>query len=109
MNWSQTTGILRILVPSAISFAVAKGWVTENVVEQAGGALAAIVAAGGWSAVANTNLSLSKAVAGVQGLTVHADSTAPPEIQTVALTGSVPDIVPAAPPPFVSSTIQQRR
>lgn len=95
---SQITGILRIVLPAALSFAVGKGWITQDLVTQIGGVLAAIVAAGGWSAVANTPLNLAKTVAAVPGLTVVADHRAPPEVQQAAADPAVPDIVPASSP-----------
>jgi hypothetical protein len=109
MNFSQYAGILRILVPGAISFAVGRGWVTQDVVSQVGIALATIVASGGWSAAANTTLSLSKAVAAVPGLQVHVDEKAPSELQEAAINRAVPDIVPAKTGLPLSTTPSQRR
>ncbi len=97
MNPSQYAGILRIVLPAALSFAVGKGWITQDMVTQVGSVLASIVAAGGWSAVSNTSLNLAKSVASVPGLTVHVDETAPPELQQAAADRAVADIVPAAP------------
>lgn len=109
MNYAAITGILRVVLPAAISFVVGKGWITSDVAAQIGSVLAAIVAAGGWSAVANTNLNLAKSVASVPGLSVHVDETAPADLQQAAVDRTVHDIVPAAPQPFVTSTVKQTR
>ena len=108
MNYAAITGILRVIVPSAISFAVGKGWITQDAVTQILGFLGTIAAAGGWSAVANSNLNLAKSVASVQGLTVHVDETAPPDLREAAVDRTVRDIVPANPSAYVSSAIKQR-
>jgi hypothetical protein len=107
-NSSQLYGILRIILPSAATYAIGKGWITQDTYGQIGGALAAIVAAGGFSANANTTLNLSKSVAAVPGLQVHVDGTAPPELQKAADDRAVADIVPAAPQPSPYTTSRQR-
>lgn len=94
-NSSQLYGILRIVLPAAATYAIGKGWITSDMYAQIGGALAAVVAAGGFSASANTTLNLSKTVAAVPGLQVHVDHTAPADLQVAAATRAVPDIVPA--------------
>lgn len=106
MNFSQYDGILRIVLPAAISFAVGKGWVTQDAVAQIGGALATIVAAGGWSALANTTPNLAKAVAAEPGLKVLVYPIAAPALQLLARDPEIPDIVhadlprdPIYPPP----------
>jgi hypothetical protein len=52
MNYDQTTGILRAIIPPALAYAVAKGWITQSDV---GDITAAIVAVGAavWSVVNN--------------------------------------------------------
>ncbi len=100
MNWNQIYGILRIVLPSVATYAIGKSWITQDMYTQIGGALAAIVAAGGFSAAANTNLSLSKAVSAVPGVQVAVDYTAPIELQRAAADRSdqtVKDIVPVSP------------
>ncbi len=100
MNWNQIYGILRIVLPAAASFAIGKGWITQDMYAQIGGALTAIVAAGGFSAAANTNLNLSKAVSAVPGVQVAVDYTAPAELQKAAADRSDPtvkDIISVSP------------
>lgn len=85
MNTAQITGILRIVLPSILTFAVGKGWLTQDTVTQIGSVLAAIVAAGGWSAVSNSAPNLARStVASAPGVTVHVGALAPPELQKVA-------------------------
>jgi hypothetical protein len=113
MNSSQVYGILRIVLPGAAAFAIGKGWITQDMYGQVGATLAAILAAGGFSANANTTLNLSRAVSAVPGLEVHVDKTAPPEMQVAAanrIDETVADIVPAvSAPPLVTSTTTQKR
>ncbi len=109
MNPSQIYGILRIIIPAGVSYAVGAHWIDANSVAQIGGLLATIVAAGGWSASANTTLSLSKAVAAVPGLQVHVDDNAPAELQEAAADRTVLDIVPAKSGVPVPPTASMRR
>lgn len=95
MNYAAITGLIRVVVPSALAYAIGKGWVTQDMATQVMSFLGTIAVAGGWSAVANTNLSLAKSVAAVPGLSVHVDAAAPPELREAANDRSVPDIVPA--------------
>ena len=108
-NPSQLYGILRIILPSAATYAIGKGWITADMYGQIGSVLVAILGAAGFSANANTTLNLSKAVAAVPGLQVHVDDGAPADMQKAAKDRWVADIVPAPPEPFVTSTIKQTR
>lgn len=107
-NPSQLFGILRIILPSAATYAIGKGWITADTYGQIGSVLVAILGAAGFSANANTTLNLSKAVAAVPGLQVHVDEKAPASLIETAAAGDVRDIVPAAPAPFVTSTVKTR-
>jgi hypothetical protein len=104
MNPNQLYGLLRIILPSAATYAIGKGWITADTYGQIGSALAAIVAAGGFSAVANTTLNLSKSVAAVPGLSVHVSDAAPVDLKQAANDPAVSDIVPAAAPSPTTSS-----
>jgi hypothetical protein len=109
MNSSQLYGILRIVLPSAIAFIVGKGWVSQDLVTQIIGGMAAIVAASGVSAVANTTSNLAKTVADVPGLQVAVSRSAAPELQKLADDPKVPDIVPATGAPTPNAYQTSRR
>lgn len=108
MNWSQLAGIIRIVGPAAIAVAAQTHLISDNLATNLTVMLGSVLGSAAWSAYANTDLNLSKAVAAVPGLQVHVDTTAPVDLQKAALDRTVADIVPAAPAPFVSSTISQR-
>jgi len=97
MNSSQIYGVLRIVLPAIVTFAIGKGWITQETYAQFGAAVAAVLAAGGFSVNANTTLNLSKSVAATPGLQVTVDETAPPVMQQAAVDRTVADIVPASP------------
>jgi hypothetical protein len=111
MNPSQYYGILRIVLPAAIAFVVGKGWITQDMVTEIIGVLAAIVGASGVSVAANTTSSLAQTVAstkdseGQPAVKVLVSPTAPASLLQLASDTSVPEIVhaasvaPAAPPP----------
>jgi hypothetical protein len=105
MNPSQIYGILRIVTPALIGVLAQQHVITDNSAANWTVLALSILGSAALSGNANTTLNLSKTVAAVPGLQVHVDDTAPPELQQAA--GSVRDIVPAAPAPFVSSTITQ--
>lgn len=112
MNFSQFYGILRIVLPSAAAFAIGKGWISQDTYTQVGGALAAIVAAGGFSAVANTDGNLVKTASAVQGVAepIRIAADAPAALQALANDTNVPGVQPASPytaPTYPSAT--QRR
>ncbi len=108
MNWSQAYGILRIVIPSAVSFAIAKGWITQDAYVQVGTALSAIVAAGGFSATANTTLNLAKTVASTPGVQVVADHTAPVELQEAAANQADPTLKDIVVAPSATSPLQRK-
>lgn len=104
MNYSQYAGILRIIMPSLVGLATS--YFGADAVTVVGTILATIVAAGGWSAVANTTPNLAKVLADVPGLQVAVSRDAAPALQLLASDTSVPDIVhadlprdPVYPPP----------
>ena len=107
MNWSQYAGILRIVLPAAASFAIGKGWITQDMYTQVGSALALIVASGGWSASANTDASIVKTASVVQGVEpIKISAYAAPALKALAADESVPTVKPADPPVYNPS---QRR
>lgn len=93
MNPSQYAGILRIVLPAALSFAVGKGWLTQDMVTQIGSVLAAVVAAGGWSAASLSTGSLAQTVSEVPGLQVKVNRLAPVELQRMAADPAIPNVV----------------
>lgn len=111
MNPSQYYGILRIVLPAAIAFIVGKGWVTQDMVTEIIGVLAAIVGASGVSVAANTTSSLAQTVAatktsdGGPAVKVLVQPDAPVGLLDLASDDKVPQIVhavsvmPTAPPP----------
>ena len=99
-NPSQLYGILRIFLPSAFTYAIGKGWITQDMATQIAGFIAAVAAAGGWSAVSNSNLNLAKTVAAMPDVQVHVGGGAPPELQTAARDTSIKDIIPSPSPAY---------
>jgi hypothetical protein len=109
MNPSQITGILRIFLPTIIG--IASNYFGADTVNTIGGILAAFVAAGGWSAYANTTSNLAQTVASTKNdkgepvVKLLVSSTAPEGLLKLASDTSVPEIVhaasvsPTAPPP----------
>lgn len=45
MNYDQLTGLLRVVVPTLVAYAVGKGWIPESSAADIGAALIAIGAA----------------------------------------------------------------
>lgn len=70
MNQDQMTGILRAIVPAAVAYAVARGWISTSSAADVGAAVLTLGAAG-WSVYTN---SLAAKVASVK---------ADPEIKNV--------------------------
>jgi hypothetical protein len=109
MNSSQIYGILRIVLPSLIGLAT--HYLGADAVSTVGSVMATIVAAGGWSAAANTTSSLTETVAATKGsdgqpaVKVLVAPTAPKPLLDLATDTSVPEVVhaasvvPSAPPP----------
>lgn len=109
MNPSQITGILRIFLPTIIG--IASNYFGADTVNTIGGILAAFVAAGGWSAYANTTSNLTQTVASIKddagkpAVKVLVSSTAPQDLLALASNDKVPEVVhaatvaPSAPPP----------
>ena len=54
MDWKTISGLLQVLVPTALAYAVAKGWVSQSQVADLTAAVITIGAAI-WSAVTNRN------------------------------------------------------
>jgi len=52
MTSNQVNGIIRAVVPAALSYAVARGWIGESVVTDVTAAVVTLVAAG-WSVTTN--------------------------------------------------------
>lgn len=99
MTFTQIVGILRIVLPAVLAFAVGKGWITQDMSVQILSILTAIVGSSVYSAYSNTQLNLAKTVAAVPGVQVQVSAVAPPELQTAAhdrSDASVRDIVPAS-------------
>jgi len=111
MNPSQINGILRIGVPMLISFAIGKGWITQDMVTQIATVCATLAGAGGISAYVNTTSNLAQVVAatkdseGQPAVKIMVAPTAPQGLLDLATDTSVPEIVhaasvaPSAPPP----------
>lgn len=109
MNASQITGILRIFMPVLVG--IASKYVGADTVNTIGSILAAFVAAGGWSAYANSTSNLTQTVAGIKddkgrdALKILVSSTAPQDLLKLASNDEVPQVVhaasvaPSAPPP----------
>lgn len=96
MNPSQYAGILRIVLPAALSFAVGKGWITQDIVAQIGSVLAAVVASGGWSAASLSTSSMAQTVSSVDGLQVKVSTLAPIALQRMAADPAIPNVVRAS-------------
>jgi hypothetical protein len=112
MNFSQVSGILRILSPAVIGILAQQHMITDNSAANWSVLILSVLGSAALSGNANTTLNLSKAVAAVPGLQVHVDKFAPSEMLNAANNHSDPtvaDIVPAAPAQMVSSTITQKR
>lgn len=45
MNYDQFTGILRVVVPTLVAYAVGKGWIPEGAASDIGAAILAVAAA----------------------------------------------------------------
>jgi hypothetical protein len=97
MNSSQITGIIRIVGPAIIGVLAFTGVISDSVATNLTTFIATAAGAVVWSAVSNTTLNLSKAVAATPGLQVQVDHNAPPELQAAAADCSVRDIVPVVP------------
>jgi hypothetical protein len=96
MNLSQLTGILRIVAPLLVN--VAGYYFGADTVNLVGTTLATVVAAGGWSAYANSTSSQVKTVAAQPGVQVAVTPAAAPALQTLARDPTVPDVVPISLP-----------
>lgn len=98
MNHSQITGIIRIVGPAIIGVLAFTGVISDSVATSLTTFLATVAGSAVWSAVSNTTLNLSKAVAATPGLQVQVDHNATPEMKAAAADRSVRDIVPVVPP-----------
>lgn len=107
-NPSQLFGILRIVGPAVIAVLAQQHLITDNSAANWTALLISVIGSAAWSSTANSTLNLSKAVAAVPGLQVHVDEKAPASLIETAAAGDVRDIVPAAPAPFVTSTVKTR-
>ncbi len=107
MNWSQVAGILRIAGPAAVAVLAQMGLISDSAATNLTAIIVSVAGSAAWSAYANTNLNLSKAVASVPGLQVQADHNAPPELKAAADDPNVKGIVPAAPPTYPSATMRR--
>ena len=96
MSFLQVAGILRIVFPLLVN--VASTYFGADTVTTVGTVLATVVAAGGWSAYANSNSSLTRAVSAQPGVQVAVTPAASPEMRAMAKDPSAPDVVPIALP-----------
>jgi hypothetical protein len=88
----QLAPLIRILLPVIVG--VASQYLGADAGQAIGSLIATLVGVSGWSLYANTQGSLAKTVASVQGLTVHVDRTADSSLQQLAADPTVKDIVP---------------
>lgn len=84
MNQDQIYGMLKIIVPSIVTYAVGKGWIPAGSAADIGGAIITLIAAG-WSYAAHTDSAKIAAV------------TAIPEVAKVI-------VAPTAPPSSAAAT-----
>ena len=82
MNQDQIMGVLRVLLPSILSYAVGKGWLTTSQVADVSAALVMLTGVA-WSIVAHTDQAKIAAVAAM------------PEVKAIVATPAVAAAAPS--------------
>jgi len=91
MNQDQVLGILRVIAPAILSYAVGKGWITSS---QVGDLTAAAVTIGGvvWSFLAHSNTGKVASVASMSATDVNAATAALPAQAKLAIAAALPEV-----------------
>jgi hypothetical protein len=109
-NWSQITGIARIVGPAIIGILAQTHVISDSMATNLSVFLASILGSAVWSGFANTNANIVKTASVVQGVKpIEIGPSAAPDLQKIAIDHTVPTVVVAPPAPFVPSNLSQRR